>query len=121
MIINFPSSIAGEMFAAIVKRLSGGGCIELIDSSGELLATLQLSRPAAYVDMGGVLRFHAIEDSSATTDGTARAARVLDAANNEVLGCDVGDDNSDSVIKFNGCRFRKSGSVKLASFSLSLP
>src|SRR5215468_2016442 len=70
----------------------------------------------------GVLELNPItEEPVAPATGTATVARVLTRTGAEVLSCDVGDRNSDAVIKLTTITITAGGPVRLDSFQLSMP
>jgi len=70
----------------------------------------------------GVLELNPItEEPVAPATGTATVARVLTRTGAEVLSCDVGDRNSDAVIKLTTTTITAGGPVRLDSFQLSMP
>ena len=50
-----------------------------------------------------------------------RSARVVAADGSEIFSCDVGDENSDAVIKLNTTKIYRGGPVRLKSFRLVMP
>jgi hypothetical protein len=95
-----------------------GGSIELSDN-GKVLAVLKLSNPAAKDAAGGVLVFNKIaEEDAALAQGNASSARIVAANGGEIFSCDVGDENSDAVIKLNTSMIYRNGPVRLQSFLL---
>lgn len=119
MIVELSDTASNVMLAAL-SELMNGGSIELMSDS-RVLAVLKLSDPAA-VAVGAELEFHDIaEEDAALGQGTAVTARVMGADGLEVFSCDVGDENSDAVIKLNTTKIYRGGSVRLRSFRLAMP
>jgi hypothetical protein len=110
---------------AILDRLTtmmDGGTIELSSDNGETLAVLKLSDPAADAARGAELVFNEIaEEDAALAEGNASSARVIAADGSEVFSCDVGDEQSDAVIKLNTTSIYRNGPVRLTSFRLGMP
>lgn len=103
-----------------LSALMDGGSIELMSDS-RVLAVLKLSSPAATA-VGRELEFNDIaEEDAALAQGTARSARILAPGGVEVFSCDVGDENSDAVIKLNTTKIYRGGPVRLKSFRLVMP
>jgi hypothetical protein len=86
-----------------------------------VLATLPLSNPAASVDDGGILEFGTIGEGMPRAEGNAMSARILTASGEEIFSCDVGDLQSDAVIKLNTTRITPDGPVRIDSFTLAMP
>jgi hypothetical protein len=109
---------------AMLDTLGGminGGRIELM-SDTRVLAVLQLSSPATMSAVSGELEFNDIaEEDAALAQGTATGARIIGIDGKEVLLCDVGDENSDAVIKLNTTKIFRGGPVRLKSFRLVMP
>lgn len=115
------SEIASNTMLDALAQLMDGGSIELL--SGErVLAVMKLSDPAALPAGSGELEFNkiAVEDA-ALAQGNAQFARVLDAFGNEVFMCDVGDENSDAVVKLTQTQIHRGAPVRLNSFRLMMP
>lgn len=103
-----------------LSSLMDGGSIELLSDEQRTLAVLKLSDPATRVAAGGEIEFNQIiEEDAALAQGNAAAARILAADGSEVFNCNVGDDNSDAVIKLNTTRIFRGGPVRLSSFRLA--
>jgi hypothetical protein len=114
------SDAAANAMLDVLAGIMDGGRIELSDN-GKVLAVLKLSNPAANDAVGGEVLFNRIaEEDAALAQGVASSARVLAADGSEVLSCDVGDENSDAVIKLNTTRIYRNGPVRLASFRLGM-
>ena len=87
-----------------------------------MLAVLRLSTPVAEPAIDGELEFNEIvEEDAALAQGNATAARILAADGSEILSCDVGDEDSDAVVKLNTTRIYRGGPVRLQSFRLVMP
>jgi len=116
------SPTAADAMLDVLGRLMDGGNIELIADNGRLLAVLQLSSPAAVASVDGELEFNPIaEEDAALAQGNVTSARIVGAAGDELLSCDVGDENSDAVIKLNTTKIYRGGPVRLTSFRLVMP
>ena len=115
------SDTANNVMLDALAMLMDGGSIELMSDS-RVLAVLKLSSPAAMLASGGELEFNDIfEEDAALAQGTATTARIVDAGGLEVLTCDVGDENSDAVVKLNTTKIYRGGPVRLRSFRLVMP
>jgi len=116
------SPIAADAMLEVLSHLMDGGNIELMADNGRLLAVLKLSNPAAMAAVDGELEFNdIIEEDAALAQGTVSSARILGADGSEVFSCDVGDENSDAVIKLNTTKIYRGGPVRLSSFRLVMP
>lgn len=105
-----------------LSQLMDGGSIELLSGDGKALAVLKLSNPAAQIAIGGELEFNQIaEEDAALAQGNATSARVVALDGSEVFACDVGDENSDAVIKLNTTKIFRGGPVRIKSFRLAMP
>ena len=105
-----------------LSRMMDGGSIELLTGDGKLLAVLSLSDPAADPAIDGELWFNEIEEEDASrAQGSALTARVVAADGSEIFSCDVGDENSDAVVKLNSTKIERGGTVELRSFRLGMP
>jgi len=104
-----------------LASLMDGGSIEL-SSDDRVLAVLRLSTPVAEPAIDGELEFREIEEEDAAlAQGNATSARILAADGSEILSCDVGDENSDAVVKLNTMTIYRGGPVRLQSFRLVMP
>jgi hypothetical protein len=74
-------------------------CIDVpgAEADGRVIAVLKLSDPAAHAAVAGELEF------------------------NRIFVCDVGDKNSDAVIKLNTTKFFAGGPVRIDRFRLAMP
>ena len=116
------SPIAADAMLDVLSTLMDGGNIELMADNGRVLAVLKLSSPAAMAAVDGELEFNAIaEEDAALAQGNVTSARIVAATGDELLSCDVGDENSDAVIKRNTTTIYRGGSVRLTSFRLVMP
>ena len=52
---------------------------------------------------------------------TAMSARIVAADGSEIFSCDVGDADSDAVVKLNTTKIYRGGPVRLQSFRLVMP
>jgi hypothetical protein len=115
------SEVAANPMLDTLARLMDGGTIELM-ADGALVAVFNLSNPCAGPALGGELEFNDIaEEDAAVSQGTATMARIRGANGREVFSCDVGDLNSDAVVKLNTTKIYKGGPVRLTSFRLVMP
>lgn len=121
MNLELSESAANAMLDTLAILMDGGS-IELI-SDQRVLAVLRLSSPAADAAVDGELEFNAIMgEDAALARGNAVSARILGATGDEVFSCDVGDENSDAVIKLKGTTMIHRGQpVGLSSFRLVMP
>jgi hypothetical protein len=101
--------------------MMNGGAIELLTGDGGVIATLKLSDPAAQTATGGELEFNEIAEGNAALTGQAASARVVAADGSEVFSCDVGDEDSDAVIRLGTTQISAGTPVRLDSFRLSMP
>jgi hypothetical protein len=121
MILELSEQASNTILDALADMLDGGS-IQLLADNGRPLAILQLSNPATIQASNGELEFREItEEDSALAQGTVTTARIVGAGGNEVLSCDVGDENSDAVIKLNTTKIYRGGPVRLTSFRLVMP
>ena len=119
MIVELTDTASNVMLAAL-SQLMDGGSIELM-SDNRVLAVLKLSDPAG-IAIGNELEFNDIaEEDAALAQGNASSARILSADGIEIFSCDVGDENSDAVIKLNTTKIYRGGPVRLKSFRLVMP
>ena len=93
------SDAAGNVMLDSVGEMLNGGHIELLTGNGGVIATLQLSNPAAMAAADRELEFNRIAEGDAALTGQAEFARVVAADGSEVFSCDVGTVDSDAVIK----------------------
>ena len=115
------SEAASNAMLDVLSALMDGGSIEL-RSDQRVLAVMKLSSPAALPAVDGELEFNDIaEEDAALAQGTATDARIIGADGSEILSCDVGDENSDAVIKLNTTKIYRGGPVRLSSFRLVMP
>ena len=114
------SETAGNAMLDAIGSLMDGGSLEMW-GDGKRLAVLKLANPAALV-ADGALEFNPIgEEDAALAQGEATTARILAAGGQEILQCDIGDMNSDAVIKLNTTQIYRDGPVRLRSFTLAMP
>jgi hypothetical protein len=115
------SETASNAMLDVLSALMDGGSIEL-RSDQRVLAVMKLSIPAALPAVEGELEFNEIaEEDAALAQGTATGARIVGADGSEIFSCDVGDLNSDAVIKLNTTKIYRGGPVRLESFRLVMP
>jgi hypothetical protein len=120
VIVNLSEAAKAAMLDELAEMMNGGS-IELLSDTGTL-AVLPLSNPAAMEAVGGELVFNKIaEEDAAVAQGNATGARVVAADGSPVFSCDVGDENSDAVIKLNTTRIFRNSPVRLSSFRLVMP
>jgi len=106
----------------VLSGLMDGGSIELLSIDEAVLAVLKLSNPATQKAIDGRLEFNAIADEDAAPgQGVAASARIMGSDGGLVFGCDVGDVNSDAVIKLNPIKIMRGVPVRLHSFQLVMP
>jgi hypothetical protein len=121
MQISLSETASNAMLEALAIMMDGGS-IELQTGDGATLAVLRLSSPAAMVDAEGELEFNDIaEEDAAIGQGNVTDARILGADGSEIFSCDVGDLDSDAVIKLNTTKIYRGGPVRLESFRLVMP
>jgi hypothetical protein len=115
------SAAAADAMLDVLAAMMDGGTIELM-SDQRILAVLKLSSPAAMAAVDGEIEFNDIvEEDAALAQGNAISARIVAADGSEVLSCDVGDENSDAVVKLNTTKIYRGGPVRLTSFRLVMP
>ena len=121
MILELSRDAADAMLNELA-RLMDGGTIELM-SDQRVLAVLKLASPAAMAAVDGELELNTIiGEDAALARGNALSARILGATGDEIFSCDVGDENSDAVIKLVGTTTIHRGQpVGLSSFRLVMP
>jgi len=120
MMINLSETASNAMLDEL-SRLMDGGSIELQTGDGKLLVVMQLSDPATMAAVDGGLEFKTISATRAHARGDAAVARILGADGGEVFICDVGDRNSEAVIKVNRTQIDRDDPVVLDSFRLVMP
>lgn len=125
MQINLSDAARNAMLDEVTSLIDGergNGRIELLSSSGMVLASLEFSKPCAPDPANGSVRFNDIaEDVSARASGTAVQARIVDAAGGVVFECDVSDAKGDAVIRLNSNRIVAGGPVRIREFVLVMP
>jgi hypothetical protein len=115
------SEVASNAVLDTVGRMMDGGSIELM-SDDRVLATLALGSPATMPASGGELEFNSIaEEDAALAQGIVTKARIIGNSGGEVFSCDVGDENSDAVIKLITPKIFRGQPVQLKSFKLVMP
>jgi hypothetical protein len=106
----------------VLAGMMDGGSIELETGDGTTVAVLRLSSPAAMWAIDGELKFNDIaEEDAALAQGNVTTAHIVTADGRDVVSCDVGDLNSDAVIKLNTTKISRGGPVRLESFRLVMP
>ena len=120
VIVNISEDGANAALDTLGNMMNGGS-IELLTGDGGVLATLQLSDPAAMAAVDGELEFNEIAEGEAALTGRAASARILAADGSEVFSCDCGDENSDAVIKLGTTQISAGTPVRLDSFRLAMP
>ena len=125
MQINLSDAARNAMVDEVTSLIDGergNGRIELLASSGIVLASLECSKPCAAPPVNGTVTFNTIaEDPSAKASGTAVKARIVDAAGGIVFECDVSDSKGDAVIRLNSNRIVAGGPVRIREFVLVMP
>lgn len=120
MIVNL-TEVASNAMLDVLGGLMDGGSIELQSVAGNVLAVLKLSNPAAGDATGGTLELNAIgEEDAALARGQAATARIVASDGSEIFSCDVGDENSDAVIRLNTTSIYRGGPVRIRSFTLAV-
>ena len=112
MIINLAETASNSMLDTIAMMMNGGA-VELLADDGKVLTTLKLSTPAAKAAADGELVFNAIGEGFRTAPGTAETARIVGAGRAEVFSCDVGDENSDAVVKLDTVQFKRGAPIRI--------
>ena len=121
MIVTLSEQASNAMLDVLAEMMDGG-TIDLLSSDKKILAVLKLSNPAAMGAAAGELEFNKIaEEDAALARGQAETARIVASDGNEVLFCDVGDANSDAVIRLNTTQIYAGGPVRIRSFTLAMP
>jgi len=121
MIVNL-SEAASNAMLDVLAGLMDGGSIELQSVAGNTLAVLRLASPAAQPAEAGALVLNPIgEEDAALARGEADKARILASDGGEVLLCDIGDENSDAVIRLNTTQIYRNSPVRIRSFTLAMP
>jgi len=106
----------------VLATMMDGGSIEMLSGDGKTLAVLKLGSPAAQDAAGGALEFNSIgEEDAALARGEASTARILASDGGEILQCDIGDENSDAVIRLNTTQIYRNSPVRIRSFTLAMP
>lgn len=105
-----------------LSALMDGGSVELLSDTDRLLVVMRLSNPAAGPAADRILILGSIAEGIALGQGSASSARIVAMDGSEVLSCNVGDENSDAVIKLTGTTMIYRGQmVRLDSFRLVMP
>ena len=121
MIIELSEAAGNAMLDALATQIDGGS-IEFLSDSGRVLAVMKLSDPATQPAIDGELEFNTIaEEDAALAQGNVMTARILGSDGIEVFSCDVGDEDSDAVIRLNTIKIYRGGPVRLKSFKLAMP
>lgn len=120
MIVNPSETASNAMLDALGEKLNGGS-VELLADDGMTLARLQLSDPAAKPADGAELEFARIAETTAIAQGDAEIAILFSAEGLEMLSVDVGEEDSDAVMKFNRTTFDTGDPVRITSFRLAMP
>jgi len=115
------SQEASNAMLDVLATMMDGGSIELLSVDGRVLAALKLSNPVAQEAFGGELEFNKIAERDAILTGQAQSARIVAPDGSEVFSCDVGDENSNAVIKLNPVQITRGAPVQLRSFRLAVP
>lgn len=121
MILDLAPHVSDAMLDALGTMMDGGH-IELQTGDGDTVAVLNLSDPAAQDATDGQLQFNEIaEEDAALAQGIVELAQIVAADGRVLLTCDVGDEDSDAVIKLNTTKIFRGGPVRLKSFRLAMP
>jgi hypothetical protein len=120
VIVNISEDGANAALDTLGNMMNGGS-IELLTGDGGVLATLQLSDPAAQTATGGELEFNEIAEGEAALTGQAASARILASDGSEIFSCDVGAADSDAVIRLGTTQISAGTPVRLDSFTLAMP
>jgi len=115
------SENASNVALDAVARLMDGGLLELLDGSGQVVAELHLSSPAAEAAADSALMLSRIDDGIAIKSANAETARIVGPDGVEVLVCDVGDERSSAVIKLSATEIPIGFPVRITSFWLVMP
>jgi len=116
------SEAASNAMLDVLAGMMDGGSIQLRAGDDKVLAVLKLSNPAAQVATGGAIEFNPIaEEDAALAEGVAVKACIVTAGGEELLDCDIGDINSDAVVKLHPTRIYRGAPVRLKSFTLAMP
>jgi hypothetical protein len=115
------SETAGNAMLDALARLMDGGSVEVM-SDQRVLAVLKLASPAADPAVDRELELNPILwEDAALANGKAISARILGPTGDEIFSCDVGDMNSNAVMKLNTTKIDRGIPVKLDSFRLAMP
>jgi hypothetical protein len=121
MILNLAHDGANAMLDALGKQLDAG-VLEILSDGQQVLARLRFASPAGAAAADGQLELAPItEEDAAPNSGNAAYARLLTRSGAEVLSCDVGNRNSDCVIKLSTTAISQGSPVRIDSFRLALP
>lgn len=120
MIVELSDRAKNVMMNALASMMDGGR-IELLSDDKVKLAELELSNPATKDASGGEIQFNPIkEEDAAVALGNAAWARVV-GKDGEVALLDVGDPQSDAVLKLNTVNIYPNGPVRIKSLRLVMP
>lgn len=120
MIVELSDRAKNAMMNTLSAMMDGGR-IELLTDDKVKLAELELSNPATKDASGGEIQFNKIkEEDAAVALGTATWARII-GKDGDVLMVDVGDPQSDAVLKLNTVSIYPNGPVRIKSLRLALP
>ena len=120
VVLNLSEAASNAALDALGEMMNGGH-IELLSGDDKVLATLQLSNPAAYDAANGEIELREIYDGTALVRGQATTARVVAADGAEVLLCDVSDESGDGVIKLNTTQIALGSPVRIGHFRIAMP
>lgn len=115
------SEQAGNAVLNSLGALLNGGTIEVLTNDGKLIAALRLSNPATQPAVESELVFARIGEDVAAVGGKAATARLVSSSGQEIAVVDVGDENSDAVIRLNTITIARGSPVQLGSFKLAMP
>lgn len=89
MAVDYSTTVLNNRLQQVINAIDGGasnGFMRLLDNGGNVLSSLQLSRPMGVV-ANGVLTFNGLSliDPAATASGNATLARVEDSIGNVII------------------------------------
>ena len=121
MIVDLSDHAKNAMMNAL-SSLMDGGHIEILSDDRRKLAELKLSNTATKGAKGGEIEFNKIqEEDAAIALGRASWARIVDDGGTEIFTCDVGDPQSEAVLKLNTQDIFPGGPVRIKSLRLVMP
>lgn len=120
MIVNISEAGSNAALDALGAMMNGGS-IEMLSAEGNFLAKLKLSNPSTKPASGGEIEFNTISEGVAVTSGQLATARILSRNDQEIMLCDVGDANSDAVVKLSTTSINRGSPVRIDEFRLAMP